>query len=187
MKSTLIYDIAGLICHQMPERSIFINNIKLPMCSRCTGIYGSLFIYLVYFLLRKRFKANFPPNTFLLILTIGLLFPFMYDGAMSYAGFYETTNFIRIVTGAFSGLPLSFLIIYLSNINMSSDSKKVPIIKSLTDIFPVLLCQLFAYLTFKELIVWHIASFVSVSGMILFFGTLIFIAGRAVHDKLTKK
>ncbi|RLE72521.1 MAG: DUF2085 domain-containing protein, partial [Thermoprotei archaeon] len=40
---TLLYFLNHFFCHQLPERSIYINGLKLPVCSRCTGIYLGLF------------------------------------------------------------------------------------------------------------------------------------------------
>lgn len=185
----MIYKIAGLICHQLPERSIFIGGEKLPFCARCTGIYGSIFIFLVYFLIRKRFKGNYPPKTALLIGAVCCLIPFMYDGGMSYLGIHETDNFLRIVTGSFAGLPLSFLALLLLNIKSTMDegSKKKPIIKNLSDFLPLGLCLVASYMTYTGKIPWHIPALISVLGFIFFFGLLIFIAGRALYEKLSKR
>jgi len=35
-----IYRAFGTLCHQIPERSYFIDGHKLAVCSRCTGIYA---------------------------------------------------------------------------------------------------------------------------------------------------
>ncbi|HEX4346088.1 MAG TPA: DUF2085 domain-containing protein [Vicinamibacterales bacterium] len=34
------YSAARLICHQRPERSFFVWDVKLPVCARCAGIYA---------------------------------------------------------------------------------------------------------------------------------------------------
>jgi uncharacterized membrane protein len=33
--------IGSLICHQLPERSFFVDGRQLPVCARCTGLYAS--------------------------------------------------------------------------------------------------------------------------------------------------
>jgi hypothetical protein len=38
---TVIYEAAGLICHQRPERSFHLAGIQLPVCARCFGLYAS--------------------------------------------------------------------------------------------------------------------------------------------------
>jgi hypothetical protein len=37
----LVYEAAGLICHQRPERSFHLAGIQLPVCARCFGLYAS--------------------------------------------------------------------------------------------------------------------------------------------------
>ena len=37
----LVYEAAGLICHQRPERSFHLGGIQLPVCARCLGLYAS--------------------------------------------------------------------------------------------------------------------------------------------------
>jgi uncharacterized membrane protein len=37
----IIYEAAGLICHQKPERSFHLLGIQLPVCARCFGLYAS--------------------------------------------------------------------------------------------------------------------------------------------------
>ena len=34
-----IYAVGGVICHQLPERSFFLEGRQLPVCARCTGLY----------------------------------------------------------------------------------------------------------------------------------------------------
>lgn len=184
----MIYAISGLICHQMPERSIFIGGAQLPLCARCTGIYGSIFIFFLYFLLRKRFRADYPPKTGLLIFTVCCLAPFMYDGGSAYMGFHATNNLTRILTGAFAGLPLSFLIIFLLNLKtFMSGGKHEPIIKNAIDILPLIICILFSYAVYRGSLPWIIPAVVSFLGLVSFFGLLIFILGRAVYGKITKR
>jgi uncharacterized membrane protein len=38
--SAVIYAIASLVCHQLPERSFHLGGFQLPVCARCLGIYG---------------------------------------------------------------------------------------------------------------------------------------------------
>lgn len=39
--ATFVYQGAGLICHQRPERSFHIAGVQLPVCGRCLGLYLS--------------------------------------------------------------------------------------------------------------------------------------------------
>jgi uncharacterized membrane protein len=35
------YVVGSVICHQLPDRSFFIDGRQLPVCARCTGLYLS--------------------------------------------------------------------------------------------------------------------------------------------------
>jgi hypothetical protein len=37
----VVYEAAGLICHQRPDRSFHLAGIQLPVCARCFGLYLS--------------------------------------------------------------------------------------------------------------------------------------------------
>ncbi len=39
--AALVYEGAGLICHQRPERSFHLAGVQLPVCGRCLGLYIS--------------------------------------------------------------------------------------------------------------------------------------------------
>ena len=34
-----VYGIGALVCHQLPERSIHLWSVQMPVCARCAGIY----------------------------------------------------------------------------------------------------------------------------------------------------
>jgi len=34
-----IFAIGSVICHQLPDRSFFVDGRQLPVCARCTGLY----------------------------------------------------------------------------------------------------------------------------------------------------
>ena len=36
-----IFAVGSVVCHQLPERSFFLDGRQLPVCARCTGLYLS--------------------------------------------------------------------------------------------------------------------------------------------------
>jgi len=36
-----IFAVGRVICHQLPERSFFLDGDQFPVCARCTGLYVS--------------------------------------------------------------------------------------------------------------------------------------------------
>ena len=37
--AAIVYGISSLVCHQLPERSLYWGAVQFAVCSRCTGIY----------------------------------------------------------------------------------------------------------------------------------------------------
>jgi uncharacterized membrane protein len=37
----VLFAVGGVICHQKPERSFFLDGHQFPVCARCTGLYLS--------------------------------------------------------------------------------------------------------------------------------------------------
>jgi uncharacterized membrane protein len=36
-----MFAVGSVVCHQLPERSFFVDGRQLPVCARCTGLYLS--------------------------------------------------------------------------------------------------------------------------------------------------
>jgi uncharacterized membrane protein len=41
MLPAIVYQLAGTLCHQRPERSFHLAGIQLPVCARCFGLYAA--------------------------------------------------------------------------------------------------------------------------------------------------
>src|SRR5919201_700706 len=39
--AAVVYNAGSLVCHQRPERSFAIQGRAMPVCARCSGLYGS--------------------------------------------------------------------------------------------------------------------------------------------------
>ncbi len=109
--SNLLYLTFSLTCHQLPERSFFILDHKLGVCSRCTGIYfGALTATLLYPLLLKIGNMKTPGKWLL----IAAIIPAGMDGGIQMLTAYESNNLLRFITGTVFGivLPLYLLPVY---------------------------------------------------------------------------
>jgi len=119
----VLYYIGDATCHQISERSFYINDNQMPVCARDIAIYmGLLFGFLAAMFIAyttspsKTFMNIFPQrlrNFFkkgihrilFIILFIGLLFlPLAIDGSLQLLTDYESTNLLRVITG----LPLGW-------------------------------------------------------------------------------
>ena len=95
-----IYRAFGTLCHQMPERSYFVDGHKFAVCSRCTGLYaGFAFTLLLYPLIRSLKTTVTPPRGLLLLAAL----PLLIDFSVTFFGFWENTHTSRLLTGALLG------------------------------------------------------------------------------------
>lgn len=133
--------IGSTVCHQLPERSIQINGIYLPVCARCTGIYLSFMIGFLFLLLKKRQKGNRPFTLVQTLLAAASFLPFMIDGAGSYLHFWQTNNFIRMITGCFAGYSVPMFFLLIINFQVA-EKNEITIIKSVKEQFILLLISI---------------------------------------------
>ena len=100
-----VYLVGDFMCHQHANRSFFINGNQMPFCARCTGIYmGLAFGAFVGAFFRVRVGTFF---YFLIVLIMGV------DGFLQLLTSYESTNFIRVVTGNLVGTFSSMVFYYI--------------------------------------------------------------------------
>lgn len=87
-----------LICAQIPSHSFYILGHQLGMCARNMGIYGSMFVGGLVFVLSKKRLPGIPWWFWIL-----LILPMAYDGLTQMFGLRESTWELRVVTGALFG------------------------------------------------------------------------------------
>ena len=98
----VVYHIGDSQCHQIVNRSYFLNENQMPFCARDVGLFiglaaGSLFALFV------RLSVN--P----LFLLIGLV-PIAIDGGLQLVTSYESFNALRLATGIVAGAALALLL-----------------------------------------------------------------------------
>ena len=105
------------VCHQISVRSYFFGDHRLPLCARCSGQYLGALFGLVLLLILGRSKAAALPPTPILVLLLGFLAVWAFDGLNSYLTFfpglphlYEPKNILRVTTGAMQGVALIALV-----------------------------------------------------------------------------
>jgi len=101
--------IGRLVCHQIPERSLYVGGSFLPVCSRDTGVYLGLYIGYLLLLMRRR-DARGPPN---LWVTLLMSLPMIVDATTQFIGLRMSTNAFRLLTGLFFGTALAPFLVYL--------------------------------------------------------------------------
>lgn len=80
-------------CHQLPERSFYIQSYQFPVCARCTGVlFGYILSVPCFFILGFIYQLTF----------IGILIMFL-DWSIQYLKILQSTNFRRLLTGILGG------------------------------------------------------------------------------------
>lgn len=109
-----LYQLSSFVCHQIPERTLIINDHLLPLCARCTGIYSGFVIGIIFQVLFLR-KINRLPSArvfSVLLTTIIILF---IDGVGETLHLWNLSNPIRLLFGLLCGSSLSLILWPLFN------------------------------------------------------------------------
>ncbi len=118
--------IGSLVCHQRPERTLWIGGRYLPVCARDTGaLIGLLLGYGLILFLRKK-GAKGPPH---LYVTLVMLLPMLIDSFAQLFGFWTSTNDVRLLTGLLFGTALAPMLVYV--LTLSPLNGKIPVLKRL--------------------------------------------------------
>ena len=114
----VIYTIGDWNCHQMASRSLFLNGNQMPFCARDTGILLGAIIGMI-------FAIAFDPKFRWIYIVLGLV-PLALDGGLQLLTPYESTNEIRLLTGAIAGIAASLLLSHVAwtSLSISGENKK---------------------------------------------------------------
>jgi len=92
------YAVGSVICHQLPERSFFIDGRQLPVCARCTGLYVSGAVGLLGWIAVKFGRGwrgiPVPPRTALAIVS-GAVMPTAISYVTGVTGVWDGSNLTR--------------------------------------------------------------------------------------------
>lgn len=118
-----IYSAGDRLCHQKYERSFIINDNQMPFCARCTAIFLGITVgigFMIFFKIELDLK-------FLILLLMGFI-PIGIDGIGQHLGFWESNNYIRLITGLLigivTGITISILIDEISEIFINRKKTK---------------------------------------------------------------
>lgn len=110
----LIYRFFSRICHQLDSHSLYLFDVKLAVCARCTAIYYGFFLCVAtYPLLHRSIRASWVTGSSAYsrgILLLSIL-PLSLDLLLPAIGIYESTLVTRVVTGMILGLALPIVLL----------------------------------------------------------------------------
>jgi uncharacterized membrane protein len=95
----VVYLFGGRICHQVAERSFFLDGAQLPVCARCLGIYLGAAVGLVLPGPQRRARAVLRDPAYVHAVMIVL--------ALNVLTLWSGSNAVRIVAGLALGVVLA--------------------------------------------------------------------------------
>lgn len=108
IEGKLLYQLYRPICHQLPERSFFLEGFRLGVCERCSAIYFAFLCgTILYPLVRPLRDMHLPPRWLLIVAVIPMLIDATWFGPL----LYNVTAGTRVLTGGFFGLVLPFFVL----------------------------------------------------------------------------
>lgn len=106
--SGAIYGFFSHICHQLPERSFWLDGHQFAVCSRCFGVYFGLLAGLAAYPLWRSILNTEPLPRIWLFLS---LIPIGIDWSLGVFGIWENTHLSRFTTGLILGVACATFII----------------------------------------------------------------------------
>lgn len=88
-----------LACHGIPERCLRVRGRPMRICARCTGIYLG-YLALLGFAWQFWQEGTLPRPWPMLLLHL----PLLADGLTQAAGWRQSTNALRLLTGVLAGV-----------------------------------------------------------------------------------
>ena len=165
--------IGSAICHQMAERSFIFDGMQMPLCARCTGIYTGVFLAFCFFFLKKRMGNSKPFSMPQTILTAAAVLPVGIDGVGSYLGFWESSQFLRILTGSIVGAVLPGFLLLAGNFEPDGKNDAALYEKTTELLLLILVSVGFGFCLLAGMPVHWIGAVFSVAGEVLLWGGIL--------------
>lgn len=94
------------LCHGIAERSLTLAGVPMPICARCTGIYAGVLAGLTAFPLIPMLRESV-----MRVVAFAAVTPLAIDGLTQLVGLRESTNPLRLATGAAAGIAFGLWIL----------------------------------------------------------------------------
>jgi uncharacterized membrane protein len=115
MIEDLLMFLGSALCHQLPERSYFLDGVQMPLCARCIGIHFGFVLSAIYLSTGPRRFSSVLPRVWQLAVLGAIMSIFLIDSILSYSGLSTSDNLRRTLSGLALGVPLPFLLVPLLN------------------------------------------------------------------------
>jgi uncharacterized membrane protein len=106
--SSILYSAYSPICHQIDSHCFHLFGAKWGVCIRCSAIYFSFFLSLLFYPLFRRLSSPTFPGRWWIALVLA---PMILDVLLNLTGLHPSTPLTRLVTGMLFGSVLPFYIL----------------------------------------------------------------------------
>ena len=163
------------VCHRLAERSFIFDGMQMPLCARCTGIYIGAFFAFCFFFLKKRMDAGKSFSLKEAWLTALAILPIGIDGVGSYLGFWESSQFLRILTGGLVGAIAPGFLLMAGNFDPKLEKEKA-IYKDVKEILFLMAVSVgFGLCLWAGLPLHMLGAVISVAGEVLLWGSVVWL------------
>lgn len=172
----LLWQIGYAICHQLPERSLFLGGYQLPVCARDTGTFLGFGIVLTYYLLGRRWRRAKLPDLPVLVVAMAGFALFAFDALSSYLGVRDTENSIRLISGLGMGSGVGLLLLTVLSYKEGGDpGRRSFTCKDLLALLPLLALLFMAVTTDLGVAWYYLISSLTILFLLLLILTLFYV------------
>lgn len=163
--------IGSFVCHQMAERSFEVGGRFLPLCSRCTGIYGGFLAGIVYRILTRQVRSKELPAPGITATCVLFIVVLVVQSIGSYFDLWRDTSNVRFILGLLGGSSISILLLPTVSFFLLTGPGKERVTTSYSQYAILLaLVGLMCMLPFiDKAIIAHIIAILSVGGLVILY------------------
>jgi len=138
---SILWHVAGLFCHQLPDRSPQFLGSVFPLCFRCAGLYLSVITSFLSLALNGGWRRRLPEVRCAIPISL-LSVPLFVDGWANVLGFWSSPGWVRALTGIGVGLVLPVFLLPLAQRAVDSDDGMEPSLTTPLALLPPLVMSL---------------------------------------------
>ena len=147
----------------------------MPFCARCTGIYTGVFFAFFFFFLKKRLQAGKTFSILQAVLTSLAIVPVGVDGIGSYLGFWESSQFLRILTGSMVGAIAPGFLLMAGNFDPKTENAEPIYHRTKELLFLMIISVCFGMLLWAGFPLGGIGAAISVAGEVFLWGGVVWL------------
>jgi uncharacterized membrane protein len=175
---SILWHIAGLFCHQLPDRSPQFEGAIFPLCFRCTGLYLSVITGFMFQAMNGGWRRGLPGLRCAISISF-LVVPLFVDGWANLLGVWSSPGWVRALTGVGVGLVLPVFLLPLAQRADKCSGVEEPALSTPLALLPptaMSLALLWLVVHPMRLVVFQVLA-VAASGAPAVFATIFVLAG----------